>query len=78
MQEEAVLASEKRSEVFSAADKCAVVKEPARLNAAELSVLVCFLTRSFSSPQQSELLNRGAASQGHVTPAAVIDRQLAR
>ena len=39
---------------------------------------VCFLTRSFSSPQQSQLLNGGAASQGHMTPAPVIDRQIAR
>ena len=44
--------------------------------AAEL-VYLCFPTRSFSSPQQSELLNGGAASQGHMTPAAVIDRQIA-
>jgi len=39
---------------------------------------VCFLIRSFSSSQQSELLNGGAAGQRHMTPAAVIDRQIAR
>jgi len=38
---------------------------------------VCFLTRSFSSPEQGELLKGGAACQGHVAPAAVIDRQVA-
>jgi len=35
---------------------------------------VCFLTRSFSSPEQGELLKRGAARQGHVAPAAVAVR----
>jgi len=39
---------------------------------------MCFLIRSFSSSQQSELLNGGAAGQRHMTPAAVIDRQIAR
>jgi len=33
---------------------------------------------SFSKLHQSELLNGGAASQGHMTPAAVIDRRIAR
>jgi hypothetical protein len=46
-------------------------------NSSAEALYVCFLTRSFSSAQQSELLNGGAASQGHMTPAAVIDRQIA-
>jgi len=39
---------------------------------------VCFLTRSFSDPQLFELLKGSAAADGHVTPSAVIDRQIAR
>jgi len=38
---------------------------------------MCILTRSFSSPEQGELLKRGAAHQGHVALAAVIDRLVA-
>jgi hypothetical protein len=38
---------------------------------------MCFLTRSFSDPQPLELLKGSAACQGHVAPAAVIDRLIA-
>jgi hypothetical protein len=44
--------------------------------AADLHELCGFLTKSFSSPQKSEVLKGSAAGQGHVEPAAVLDRQI--
>ena len=41
-----------------------------------MSTWLCLLAKSFSSPQKSELLTGGAASQVHVPPAAFIDRQI--
>jgi hypothetical protein len=39
---------------------------------------LCFLTRSFSDLQPVQLLSGSAAADGHVAPAAVIDRQITR
>ena len=42
------------------------------------TLIEVFLTRLFSSPQQSDLLNGDAAGESYVTPTAILDRQITR